>query len=183
MKKWIGICILCLVLSGCRNNDVSDSKIASTPSASTKILENEKVVLVICPTSAMYETYSIELSQNRILTTTMGTRKEDISDIKRFEKDDFYVRIEKKESVALSDNEFSTVDKLIDKIETEDNSRYENYEDIWNDTWASILLTPKGVYYFILHDIEENSPNSSICKLYYFLKEKSPIEIDRHSWA
>ena len=183
MKKWIGICILCLVLSGCRNNDVPDSKIASTPSASAQILENEIAVLIIGPTGTMDETYLIELSKDRVFTTTMGTRKEDdISAIKTYEKDDFYLRIEKKESVMLSDNEFSTVDKLIDKIGTEDNSRYENYEDEWRvlDSWTNVLLTSKGVYYFNLHDIDINS---SIYKLYDFLKGKSPIEIDMHGWA
>ncbi len=59
--------------------------------------------------------------------------------------------------MTLSDNELSTVDKLIDKIETEDNSRYEDYGDeVWEDSWTNVLLTSKGVYYFNLLDINNN---------------------------
>ena len=180
MKKLIGLSILCVLLSGCgRNNILIESKITSTPNDVVKILENEMAVLIICPTGTMEETYSIEFSKDKVLTTTLGTRKEiEISAIRQYKKDDFYLTIEKKESVTLSDNEFCKIDKLIDKIGTENNSGYKNFEDIWDDSWINVLLTSKGVYYF--KDIDMDS---SIYELYDFFYEKSPFEINLHDWS
>ena len=180
MKKIIVISILCVLLWGCRRDNILiESKITSTPNDVVKILENEMAVLIICPTGTMEETFSIEFSKDRVLTTTLGTRKDiDISAIRRYKKNDFYLRIEKKESVTLSDNEFCKIDKLIDKIGTEDNSRYKNCEDIWYDSWINVLLTSKEVYYF-----DDIDMDSSIFELYDFFYEKSPFEIDLHGWS
>lgn len=183
MKKIVSsIIILCLLFTGCNKDNLSTES-GVTPRPTNEIVSNlltdEKIVLMFCPTGSMSETYVLELYKDGTLTTKVGIRhEEEFSDIKDYDKDNFYLKLEKSLSKTLSDEEFSEINYLIEKMKTEDNSEYENFEEYRTDSWGRVLLTNENAYYFF--DI---NPDSAIAKLTDLLYTYSPMEIDLHGWA